>query len=120
MAQFSLREIDIATGKVESTQTEDLPSLSVIDGAFTECELETLERTRNATQQAHENIQQLEQQLTEKVGVANATDLSPLAGTLKEILDVLNDRLARRGVAETTAKVDHVDAENTTTETATS
>lgn len=102
LGRFSLRDIDVATGAVTlppgSTRTPT--PLSTIDAAFMECDVEALQAMAGAVRESIASAAAIEALVTDRVGVTNAPDLSGLERTLKEIQNVLTDRLSRRGVSE--------------------
>lgn len=99
--RFSLRDIDIATGELEAPAGEEKPSLAVIDAATMDIELNDLQAVCQALNNAFESSQRIERVLTEKVGVGQALDLSALSKLLKRARDFMQERLSRRGGAET-------------------
>lgn len=101
LGRFSLRDIDIATGKSPAPADAEQPpaEMSVIEAAFTECELETLQATADGVSQSIEQVGAIESALTEQVGAAQSASFSPLVKALQGIQDALNQQLARRGVA---------------------
>lgn len=98
MGRFSLRDFQIATGQLSPREGTDPPDVASIDAAFMDCELEELQATTDAVDASVESVAAIEVSLTEKVGAAQAADLSDLGGVLKEIRQVLGERLERRGV----------------------
>jgi type VI secretion system protein ImpA len=101
LGRFSLRDIDIAAGKAPAPADAAQPpaEMSVIDAAFTECELETLQATVDGVGQSIEQVGAIESVLTEKVGAAQSASFDALVKALKGVQDALNQQLARRGVA---------------------
>jgi len=81
---LSLRQIDLAT----TEPTGDL-SLAVIEGALAEADPLALDATETALAQALALSVQIEQLLTEKVGVGRAIDLSSLATLLRRAGEVI-------------------------------
>lgn len=102
VGQFCLRDILLATGDLtlpEGTEAE-VPSLSTIDAAFMDVDVENLKTIAKAAADAVDNMNSIEQLLMEKVGSSHAVDLSSLTSELKQIRNILADRLQRRGVSE--------------------
>jgi type VI secretion system protein ImpA len=101
LGRFSLRDIDIAAGKAPAPADAAQPpaEMSVIDAAFTECELETLQATVDGVGQSIEQVGAIESVMTEKVGAAQSASFDALVKALKGVQDALNQQLARRGVA---------------------
>jgi type VI secretion system protein ImpA len=104
VGQFCLRDILLATGELtlpEGAEGE-IPSLSTIDAAFMDVDVEILKTTAKAVSDAVENMDSIEDLLMEKVGSSHAVDLSSLTSELKQMRNILTDRLERRGVSEPT------------------
>jgi type VI secretion system protein ImpA len=96
---FSMRDIQMANGDIPAPQGKEAPQASVIDGAFQEMDLEELQATAEAANQAVEELKAIEDFVTTQVGAAQAVDLSAFAQEMKPIQQVLSDQLGRRGVA---------------------
>ena len=113
VGQFCLRDILLATGELtlpEGVEGE-IPSLATIDAAFMDVDLEILKTTAQAVADAVENMDSIENLLMEKVGSSHAVDLSSLTSELKQMRNILTDRLQRRGVAEPTEEAGATDGE---------
>lgn len=100
VGQFSLRDIDIATGVQPPPANSDdpPPDSATIDAAFLDCAAEDLQQTAHAVTNAIENVNAIDAYFTDQVGATNAPDLNPLVQALKEAQQVLSERLSRRGV----------------------
>ncbi|MES2069602.1 MAG: type VI secretion system protein TssA [Pseudomonadota bacterium] len=92
--RFSLREIDIATGEIEAPEGEEKIALAVIDAAFIDADADAMKNMFGALEQAYQSNTRIEALLTEKVGVAQALDLSPLSKLLKRARDFVRERVA--------------------------
>ncbi len=103
LGRFSLRDIQIAAGLLTPVATGKeepaSPSQSMIDGAFQDAHLEDVQATAQAVAAACDRMAHIEALLTDQVGVTQSPDLSALTGVLKEIRQVLNEQLQRRGVS---------------------
>lgn len=100
LGRFSLRDVQIATGVLTPVVTDEqaeLPTLARIDAAFQDADLEDLQTTATTATHAMERVERIEAALTDRIGVTQAPDLSALTGVLKEIRQVLAERLQRRG-----------------------
>jgi len=97
--RFSLRDIGIAKGEIPAPEGEDEKpaEMSLIEAAFSEAAVEGMQETTLAIGQAAEYTREIEQRLTEHVGSANAVSLGAFVKMLDEIIQILRDRLARRG-----------------------
>ena len=98
MGQFSLRDIAIATGEIQPVDDSAKVEMAAIDAAFMDTELEELQATTNAVNASIDAISQIEIFVTEQVGVSNAASFIDLANLLKEVSQILQERLSRRGV----------------------
>lgn len=94
--RFSLRDIDIVTGELDMPEGDGKPTLAVIDAAFLDVDQAELEETDRALSQAYDSCIHIEQVLTEKVGVAQALDMSPLTRLLKRACNFVHEHLGRR------------------------
>lgn len=111
---FGLREVQIATGVLAASSNDDeeaAPSLDMINGAFQDAPLAALQETGAALHHAFTTVANIENIVTEQVGVTQAPNLSALSTVLKEMRHVLNEQLQRRGVGlEDAAEADSVSA----------
>ncbi|TDI44659.1 MAG: type VI secretion system protein TssA [Acidobacteria bacterium] len=97
---FSLRHMEQSDGRSSVPEGEEAPEAAAIDGAFMECELESLQASAAAVTASLGHVQKIDALLTEKVGASQSADLSDLTSQLTEISRILADRLVRRGVAD--------------------
>jgi len=97
IGEFSLRDLEIATGKRSPTGDEEAAELSVIDAAFLECDVEGLQATAAVAQGALQEVEAIDAALMERVGATAAVDLDPLRTLLAEAQTALDDHLGRRG-----------------------
>ena len=98
MGRFSLRDLKIASGELSATDDETPPEQAGIDAAFMDAPAEDVQGTLQFIQESIEAVTGIEATLTDKVGAANATDLSPLVSLLRECAHAVNEQLARRGL----------------------
>ena len=101
VGQFSLRSIEIAKGERQPTEAENeagLPEMALIDGAFTDCELEDLQATADVVNESVELALGIELAVIGFVGATEGPNLGGLQSVLKELQPVLAERLAARGV----------------------
>jgi type VI secretion system protein ImpA len=102
VGEFSLRSIEIATGEVHPTEEEEasgVADMALIEGAFTDCDLEELQATTDAVTESIEQALAIEVAVTGFVGATEGPSLGALQSVLKEIQPVLAERLSARGVA---------------------
>ncbi|MCG5056053.1 MAG: type VI secretion system protein TssA [Myxococcales bacterium] len=101
LGRFSLRELAIASGEVPAPAGEDPPSMSTIEGAFLEADLETLTQTSQNLAASLEHLREIEAKLTDHVGSANAPNLDPLRRLVYQASKVVKDKLAARNAGAT-------------------
>jgi type VI secretion system protein ImpA len=104
LGRFGLYDILVANGAVSAPEgeAESVPNMATIDAAFMDTELEELQATSDAVTRSNGDLAAIDGILMEKVGSAQAPDLSALSSLLKEVQVVLNDQLARRGAGNAT------------------
>ncbi|MDD5036737.1 MAG: type VI secretion system protein TssA [Methylococcaceae bacterium] len=97
--RFSLRDIHIACGKLPALDSDqEAPSLSSIHAAFVDADPELLQRTQADLDASLVCIRQIEDFVTDQVGVGNAPNFAPLRDEVKEVLSALNEQMARCGL----------------------
>lgn len=97
--KLSLRDIEIASGKVSLPEDADEHPLDItsVDAAFQECELDQLRATANACKGALALVAKIENLMTDNVGTSNAVGFNDLTKVLKEANLPLSEQLAKRG-----------------------
>ena len=96
--RFNLRDWQIASGELIPLAGAPAPAtLADIEAAFLETPLEKLQATTEAVRRSIAMTVAIEAVVTERVGAAQAPDLSALAQVLREAEHVLSEQLARRG-----------------------
>ncbi|MEZ4652684.1 MAG: type VI secretion system protein TssA [Candidatus Eisenbacteria bacterium] len=100
LGQFSLRDIEIANGDAHPEAGTQPVEMSVIEGAFQDCDLEELKGTAEAAVRAADLFAGVDAFLLTAVGTMHAPDLTPLPPVLARIKAVLGEQLQRRGVAD--------------------
>lgn len=109
IGKFSLRDVETATEAAENpvaaTEAENGdeegsagPTLGVIDAAFSDNAIETIQETEQALRLSVEHIIAIEQYVTEQVGVTFAVSLAPARKLLEEMHKFVVAQLERRGV----------------------
>jgi type VI secretion system protein ImpA len=107
LGEFSLRDIQIASGKIEPTKTDKTPTptTDIIDGAFRECDVEDLQATRTAISASLQNLDTLTTVLNAKLSESSeekksdsssAPDFGKLKNILKEMEAILVKHLEGR------------------------
>lgn len=101
IGKFSLRDILIAKGELTPPSgVENLPDMGLIEGAFAETEIETLQKFGHDAKRAKATAERLDQWITETVGASNTPNLKSLHDLLSQINKILQEQLTRRGVGE--------------------
>ena len=96
--RFNLRDWQIASGELIPLAGAPAPAtLADIEVAFLETPLEELQATTEAVRRSIAMTVAIEAVVTERVGAAQAPDLSALAQVLREAEHVLSEQSARRG-----------------------
>jgi len=99
---FSLRDLDIAVGKITLPKEEEAtpPTQALIDGALMESDLGALQKNATAISDSLESIKQIRTLLIDRVGAERAPQLKELATALTHAQSVLAKELTRRGMNE--------------------
>ncbi len=98
LGRFSLRDMKIASGEITPGSEEAVAEMSAIEAAFMDAPAEDVQETLQLLRDSADLVTSIESALTEKVGAANATDLSPMVTLLRECAGAVNEQLARRGL----------------------
>ncbi len=99
VGQFSLRDIEIAQGKLQIHLPDDQqPKLAEITAAFMDVEIDALQNTANALSEAAEHSIGIERVMTEQLGASQAPDLSALTHELHNAHSIIAEQLTARGV----------------------
>lgn len=96
--RFSLRDIEVASGEVPPGKDGIKPDPAAIEAAFMEVDAGELQETGARLEQAAALVESIESVLTDKVGAAQAADLSDLTRQVRHALNAVRERLARRGL----------------------
>ena len=98
IGRYNLRDIQFATGKLPPPAGEEPVQLAAIQAAFSDADLERLTATRNLIADSKGQATLIEEFVTAQVGVGNAPNFAPLVSQLKDILQIMDEHLGRRGV----------------------
>lgn len=88
VGRFCLRDIQIATDKLDVPEGTSKPDLNLIKAAFLNASQETVTLTYQAIAECISIIQQLDSLVADKVGIENGPDFSGLMTLLKEMRHV--------------------------------
>jgi type VI secretion system protein ImpA len=101
LGRFSMRDILIAKGELSlppATDGQSRPTSAVIDGAFDDTPIETLQALAAAAADSLASLSAISKALDGRVGLGNAPSLRGFESLLAGIGKELAARLARRGV----------------------
>lgn len=100
VGRFSLRDIDIASGKITVSvgAKNELPQMNAVNAAFSDVDIEQLQTTAEALNRSLAAVVRINDQLTEQLGASEAPDLSALIDELRDASGTINARLSERGV----------------------
>jgi type VI secretion system protein ImpA len=107
--RFSLRDIQIANGKLPAPAEGDVASPATIRAGFAEVAgsaPDSLLATQTALNASLETVSQIEAFVTEQVGVSNAPSLQPLRDKLKESLYAVGEQIALCGLGAAAVSAD--------------
>lgn len=95
----SLRHILMASGELQAPETEGTsgPTIQLIDAAFEQTEIGTLQTTDQILRDCLEHLNALDNMLIDHVGSTTAPNLSSLEHLLKQIQSKIGMYLERRG-----------------------
>lgn len=111
--RFNLRDIQLATGKIDVPEGVVKPDISLIQAAFMDAPEDMVQANYQAVLDSITLLQSLEKLVGDKVGVQNGPDLSALAAVLKEIRYVF-DQYAQSGLTDVSESADDGPAEEQT------
>ncbi|WP_305907343.1 type VI secretion system protein TssA [Methylomarinum sp. Ch1-1] len=116
--KFTLMDIHVAEGQATASEGE-APQSSDIDGAFQDCDGEQLVKTARAIADSQQYLNDLENFVTEQVGVGDAPSFADLRKLLKEIDVILSAWIDRRALqADDAPEAETASAETAQGETA--
>lgn len=112
LGRFNFRQVSIASGKSTATSNEKEVNQATIDGAIQECEIAYLQKTLQAITASLDNLDQLENTVTDCVGITEAPSFAELRNFLKECKVFLITALETKGVSGDTADQELITDEN--------
>ena len=93
---FSLRDIQMAHGKMPVPEGGAAPDPALVDAAFRECPVEDLQETALALAESIDCVRRLDKALTEALGSGASPDVLPLTKAIQEVRTVVDERLSLR------------------------
>ncbi|RMH10697.1 MAG: type VI secretion system protein TssA [Planctomycetota bacterium] len=113
LGSFNYRQIQIAKGEIEPPAgMESVPDMALIDGAFSDADIEELKLNSEAASRACATIKAIDAWLMENVGAEHVPDLQSFIVLLESIEKVYKEQLARRGYGQAPADEDTLDDES--------
>jgi type VI secretion system protein ImpA len=106
--RFSLRDIQIASGKIKPAQGESATQPAVIEAAFRECELGQLKATLEAVDRSLQYARDIDSGWEDRAGTRDL-DVAKLTGVLQEIRKELQSAIASRPDAVADLPADETD-----------
>ena len=99
IGQFSLRDIEVVSGKVTppTDPKYEIPNATVVEGVFRDCDINLLKSTYDSIELSLNGVKSIQQSIMGKVSAADSLDLSDLSNTLKSLEIVLKEQLTIRG-----------------------
>ena len=95
--RFSLRDVQLATGKMPAPAGQAAPQLSMIEGAFSEVSAESISATQMTLKDILGDLNGIENVLTRQIGVENAPSFGPIRDLLKEALQFVERQIQSPG-----------------------
>lgn len=108
LGSFSLRDIEVASGRVPAGSEAAAPSQPQIEAAFASVSLQEIEHLKNGVMGAVAAIKRIDAKMRDASGSDAVPDLDLLVATLTQMQRVFLEQLASRGAAEA-ATGDHTD-----------
>ena len=116
IGKFCYRDVQVARGDVpapaaakEGESAPPPPDMDIINAAFADTSTEDLQGTQGTVQGIMEDVAALDTTLGEKVGAGNSPDFSSLKDVLRQMSDLLQEQLAKRGIGEAPAAAESCD-----------
>lgn len=108
LGQFGLHHLMIAKGELPAPAGADsaAPDQATIDAAFMDADIEDLQAMADTITRCSGDLAAIDNVLMEKIGAAQAPDMSALSGMLKSMQSILNAHLAQRGAGDAPAAGD--------------
>jgi type VI secretion system protein ImpA len=90
LGRFCLRDVHIATDKMDVPEGVTKPDINIIKAAFLDITPETMTASYQALNESANLLKQLDNLVTDKVGIGNGPDLSAAQALLKEMMHVFD------------------------------
>lgn len=100
LGRFNFRDMSIASGKSTATSNEKPVNQSTIDAAIQDSDVGYLQHTFQAITTSLDNLNQLENTVTDYVGISDAPSFADLRVFLKECTTFLAAALEAKGVSD--------------------
>lgn len=90
VGRFCLRDIHIATDKIELPEGTTKPDINIIKAAFLDVPSENLKATYQAVNESAALLERMDTFVSEKVGIGSGPDLSAIKSLVKEIRQIFD------------------------------
>ena len=100
VGRFSLRDIELATGKMSPPAGQTPPQLTLIQGAFSDVTPESVKTTHEALSNCLSDVNAIENFITQQVGVGNAPSFAAIRDMLKQALHFVGEQMEHLGLNE--------------------
>jgi type VI secretion system protein ImpA len=108
--RFSLRDVQLATGKTSPPKGQTAPQLALIQGAFSDVPPDSVMATLEALKDSLSDVNGIENFITQQVDVTNAASFAPIRDMLKEALHFVNEQVERLGLGKESDSGQEVEA----------
>ncbi len=109
VGQFSLRDIQLATDKIETPEGASKPDINLIKGLFLDTTQAQTALTYQAVIESIDTVQHIDRLVGEQVGIENGADFSTLLAQLKETRHVFEQFAVGLGHDTDAESVDEAD-----------
>ena len=109
--RFCLRDIHLATDKIDLPAGATKPDIGIIKAAFNDLAPEVAKATHQAITESSSMIKQLDAFFNDKVGVGNGPNFSPLTALLNDLRYVFEEYAVLESLDESAQTSDAVQAE---------
>ena len=97
LGSFGLKDLALAMGELAPAEGEMVPSLALINGAFSETKTENLKPVGEAAANSAESIRRIERLLMDLSAGSSRPDLAPLRALFEQVAYAVHSRLSARG-----------------------
>jgi len=110
IGRYSIRDYLVATDKLTARKDEETPTLTAINQALMDCDLDALQATLARIDEATELAGRIETRFNQKVSTTELIDLDPFTRLFADVRPALGEVLGRRGIAVEVSDADEAQA----------